>query len=96
MSPIRQYYDMGISVSINSDDPPYFNGYLNDNYFQINDTKEFEFAKKDFVRMAKYSFEGSFLEPHEKLAYISEIEDYALRNYVTDDTIIETEMRENN
>jgi len=59
-SPVRKYYDMGISISINSDDPPYFNGFMNDNYQLVADTKEFGFTKQEFVRMAKMSFEGSF------------------------------------
>ena len=34
---ILDLLDMGVLVSVNSDDPPYFGGYLNDNFFAMAD-----------------------------------------------------------
>lgn len=59
--PIKTMLDLGIKATINSDDPAYFGGYLNDNYIQLaralNLSKEdidkliangFKYALKDF------------------------------------------------
>jgi len=47
---MRAFYDKGISISVNSDDPPYFEGYLMDNYFALNNVEKNKFTKDDWIK----------------------------------------------
>jgi len=57
---MREFYERGVSISVNSDDPPYFENFLMDNYLKINNLERNKFTRQDWVKLAKYSFEGSF------------------------------------
>lgn len=73
---IKKLFDMGIRVTINSDDPAYFGGYLLENYLQCKNSLGFSFS--EICQIAKYSFEASFLSIQEKETYISEISEIEL------------------
>jgi len=49
-----------------------------DNFIQLNKVKEFSFTKQEWIKIAKMSFEGSFLDEAQKKAFIQEVEDYAI------------------
>ncbi|MBT7608252.1 MAG: adenosine deaminase [Bacteriovoracaceae bacterium] len=49
----------GLSISINSDDPAYFGGYLNQNYLETMNGLNLTF--EEIGAIAKFSFKGSFL-----------------------------------
>jgi len=59
----------GLQVTINSDDPAYFGGYINDNYKLL----DLEFG--DIWRVAKCGFESSFLHPDVKTKYMKKVDD---------------------
>jgi adenine deaminase len=56
---IGELLKRGLSVSINSDDPAYFGGYINQNYLETMDGLNLSF--EEIGAIAKFSFEGSFL-----------------------------------
>jgi adenosine deaminase len=56
--------DEGLRVTINSDDPAYFGGYLNENFVAIQ--KTFKLSHSDLLALARNSFEASFLSAEQK------------------------------
>ena len=56
---LRALLDRGVKVTINSDDPAYFGGYVNENY--IAAAEELKLTREEVERIAKNSFEASFL-----------------------------------
>ena len=68
--PVKKAIDLGIIVSINSDDPAYFGGYINENYEAIAEALNLNFS--EIKQIAKNSFLSSFWSSKEK--YISNLE----------------------
>jgi len=56
---IRRLLDAGLCVTVNSDDPAYFGGYVNDNYDAIQ--RGLELSAKTLAQLARNSFLASFL-----------------------------------
>jgi adenine deaminase len=71
-SPVKKALDAGMLVTVNSDDPSYFGGYLNDNYRAVHE--HLELSEKDIIKLAKNSFAGSFLEDSEKQTQLEKID----------------------
>lgn len=69
--PIKKLLDLGLCVLINSDDPAYFGGYIEDNYSAVQQT--FNFNKVEMAQFAINSFNASFLPQETKAAYIAQI-----------------------
>ena len=59
-------------MTANSDDPPYFGGYLLDNWLAC--ARELHLEEKHLVQLAKNSFSGSFLSRKEKEQWIAKID----------------------
>ena len=72
--PLKTMLDLGLKATINSDDPAYFGGYLNDNYIAV--TKALDLSKNQLITLAKNSFSGSFLSDDDINRYLSEIDIY--------------------
>jgi adenosine deaminase len=62
----------GLLVTVNSDDPTYFGGFLNDNYHAL--CEALPITGDDIKAMAKNSFTASFLPEEMKQKYIEQIE----------------------
>ena len=62
----------GLLVTVNSDDPPYFGGYVNENFAQCQDA--LALTDDEVIQLARNSFAGSFLGDEEKRAYLAEID----------------------
>jgi len=71
-SPVKTMLDAGIKATVNSDDPSYFGGYINDNFNAV--AESLDLSLDDIATLAVNSFEGSFLEPAEIDAKRREIE----------------------
>lgn len=67
-----------VKVSIHSDDPAYFGGYVSDNYYAIAD--KYNLTKEQVVKLARNSFETSWISAEQKAIYIEELEKYAKEN----------------
>jgi adenosine deaminase len=77
--PLLQLMEAGLMVTINSDDPAYFGGYMNENFIQI--AAALNLSKKQIAELAKNSFKASFLsDVVEKEALINQVEDYYQNN----------------
>ncbi|MEJ6790104.1 adenosine deaminase [Brevundimonas sp. BR2-1] len=76
--PVPEMLRRGIHVTLNSDDPAYFGGYVNDNYRRLADAVGL--SREQVTLMARNSFEGSFLDAADKAARIAEVEAWAARS----------------
>ena len=74
--PVRRYFEEGLMVTLNSDDPPFFGANLLDEYLLAHRT--FEFPLDQLRELAANSIEASFLPPERKLTLLAEVERYAL------------------
>ncbi|KAF7276029.1 hypothetical protein GWI33_010993, partial [Rhynchophorus ferrugineus] len=68
---IKRLLDMGVKVTVNSDDPAYFGGYMNDNYLAISEA--LDLSESTLKQLAKNAFEASFLPDAQKIAWINRI-----------------------
>ncbi|KRL46976.1 adenosine deaminase [Levilactobacillus spicheri DSM 15429] len=66
--------EKGVKVSINSDDPAYFGGYIGDNYYALAD--QFALTKAQVVQLARNSFETSWISEDQKRLYLAELDAY--------------------
>lgn len=62
----------GLLVTINSDDPPYFGGYVNENFAQCQ--SGLDLTDDEIVQLARNSFIGSFLDEGAKQGYLAQID----------------------
>ena len=69
--PIRRMLSEGLRVTVNSDDPAYFGGYVADNYAAVRDG--LDFSVEEFRAVVENSFLASFLEEGEKQRLLGEV-----------------------
>ena len=69
---IRRLLQQGVHVTVNSDDPSYFGGYMNDNFVAI--TEALALTNDELKTLAQNSFEASFISDAEKQKWIAEIQ----------------------
>jgi adenine deaminase len=67
--PLKTMLDAGLCVTINSDDPAYFGGYMNANFEQT--TQALQLAREDVIQLAKNSFEASFIGAERRAACLA-------------------------
>jgi adenosine deaminase len=72
--PIRTFLDNGVRFSINSDDPAYFGGYIQDNYCAVQEA--FGLSVVEWGGIAKAAIEGSWCEDARKMTMLKSIEEY--------------------
>ncbi|PZO88150.1 MAG: adenosine deaminase [Sphingomonas sanxanigenens] len=72
--PIGRMLDLGLAATVNSDDPAYFGGYVNDNFRAIAAAGLVDRAQ--MTMLARNSFAGSFLPPAEIARHIAAIDAY--------------------
>ena len=72
--PIKRMLGLGLRATVNSDDPAYFGGYINDNFAAIIEALDLD--RDDILTLAKNSFLGSFLSESEKAAHLAAIDGF--------------------
>ncbi len=72
--PLKTMLDRGLKPTVNSDDPAYFGGYVNENYSAV--AQALKLTRAELGRLAANAFEGSFLPPDEKARRIAEVDAY--------------------
>lgn len=72
--PLQAFLDANICCTINSDDPSYFGGYINDNFKCVN--KSLNLTLEDLQTLAKNSFKASFAPETKKEEWISMVDTY--------------------
>ena len=70
---LGQLLSAGIAATVNSDDPAYFGGYMNDNFTQT--FAALPLGAAEAYTLARNSFEASFIEPSAKQAFIDQLDD---------------------
>ncbi|MEJ0043266.1 MAG: adenosine deaminase [Rhizomicrobium sp.] len=73
--PLKKMLELGLRATVNSDDPAYFGGYLNDNYNAV--ANALALTRDDLATLAKNSFLGSFLGNADKARHIAAVDVYA-------------------
>ncbi|UTO20680.1 adenosine deaminase [Acinetobacter sp. Z1] len=68
---IRRLLQKGVHVTVNSDDPSYFGGYMNDNFIAIQNA--LDLSNDELKQLAINSFEASFISEEEKQKWIDEV-----------------------
>ncbi|MGZ5382679.1 MAG: adenosine deaminase [Acidimicrobiia bacterium] len=71
---LKRMLDRGLVVTINSDDPAYFGGYVVDNYLAV--TKALGLERADVVKLATNSFNAAFLQVEDRRAFLDELDRY--------------------
>lgn len=79
---IRQLLEAGLQVTVNSDDPAYFGGYINDNFVQLFAALELE--GKHAYQLAFNSFEASFADELAKRSWEHQLKVYFDHLHETD------------
>jgi adenosine deaminase len=72
--PLKMMLDRGLMVTVNSDDPAYFGGYVNDNFYAVR--QALALSDEELAGMAANSFAASFLDEDSKARHIAAVEDY--------------------
>lgn len=70
-SPVKRMLELGLKATVNSDDPAYFGGYVNDNFRAIGDA--LDLSGEQIVTLCENSFTGSFLSDEDKAARLAEL-----------------------
>ena len=71
---VLELLELGLMATINADDPSYFGGYLNDNFFAIID--HLPIQKHHLQQLVKNSFNASFMPAEHKIKWLEEISCY--------------------
>ena len=70
--PLKRLLDAGLCVTVNSDDPAYFGGYLLDNYLAVE--RALNLSRTDLAQLARNSIIASLLPQARKAELIEEID----------------------
>ncbi|MCM2543324.1 adenosine deaminase [Burkholderia glumae] len=71
---LKQLLDSGVAVTINSDDPAYFGGYVNDNYFAT--VAALGLDEREVYSVIRNGFEASFIDASERAARIAQLDSH--------------------
>ena len=69
---LKTLLDRGLCVTVNSDDPAYFGGYVAENF--VGAARALGLTREDIHRLARNSFRASFLDPTEQQARLDELD----------------------
>jgi adenine deaminase len=65
----------GVKVTVNSDDPAYFRGYLNENLLKL--ARETDVTREELIQLQRNAFEISWISQAERAKYLSLLEAFA-------------------
>lgn len=75
--PLPAMLEAGLRVTINSDDPSYFGGYVDENMAAV--ATAFDLSTATLAQLARNSFTSSFLPPERRDAYVAEVDAWEAR-----------------
>ena len=67
--PLKTMLDAGLCVTVNSDDPAYFGGYMNANFVQT--VEALNLSREDVIALAKNSFEAAFIGAEQRRGFMA-------------------------
>jgi adenine deaminase len=76
--PIRRLLQNGLAATVHSDDPAYFGGYMNDNYWAV--AEALQLTREEIVQLARNSFDACFVDDSCKAKMHSQLNDYLEKN----------------
>ena len=74
---LKQMLDSGLCVTVNSDDPAYFGGYMVENYEAAQEA--LNLSRDDIYRLTRNSFQSTFLDSEKKQTLLCELDEYCMR-----------------
>lgn len=69
--PIRKMLEHGLKTCVNSDDPAYFGGYMNENFYALIDA--LDLTRDEVFQLVINGFESSFLSASEIQQYVGQV-----------------------
>ena len=72
--PLKTMLQKGLKATVNSDDPAYFGGYMNDNFIAV--TQALDLSKDDLYILSRNAFEASFADDNRKQEMIQTLDTY--------------------
>jgi len=70
--PLRRMLEAGLCVTVNSDDPAYFGGYIGENFEAV--TRGLGLSREQVLQLARNSFAAAFVDEERKAELIAELE----------------------
>jgi adenosine deaminase len=70
----KKMLNLGLCVTVNSDDPAYFGGYIEENFRALQETHGL--TDRDIYNLSRNAFEASFLNQSEKRKYLDELDTF--------------------
>ncbi|MCM8528306.1 MAG: adenosine deaminase [Lentisphaeraceae bacterium] len=71
---LAQLLDMGLKVTVNSDDPAYFGGYMNDNFLAVQEA--LKLSKEQWLQISRNSIDASFISDDRKKELKKKLADF--------------------
>ena len=71
---LRELLDAGLVATVNSDDPAYFGGYMNDNFVAAFEALPLDLSHAR--QLARNSFAAAFVGPEQKRAFLAEVDQF--------------------
>ncbi len=75
---LRQMLQMGVCVTINSDEPAYFGGYMNENFLAAQ--RDLELTKDELVKLSTNAINASFIDENARQVLTAELNEYYRKN----------------
>ncbi|MBC2606582.1 adenosine deaminase [Pelagicoccus albus] len=72
--PIRELFDAGVLLTVNSDDPFFFGNSLSEDYYAL--VQELGFSLPELAKLAANGFQVALLSEESRASYMSELQDY--------------------
>jgi adenosine deaminase len=73
---IKKMLDLGLNATVNSDDPAYFGGYVEDNFTAVR--QALNLSKAEEIQLCRNSINAAFIDASEKAQYLSQLEKSAV------------------
>ena len=75
---LKHLLDLGLCASVHSDDPPYFGGYITENFLAVH--QALDLNRDDVIQLAKNAIEAAFLPAEEKRGLMAEFDAFVAAN----------------
>jgi len=75
--PILKMLEQGVKVTVNSDDPAYFGGYVGENFQALEES--LGLGQEQAVRLARHSLEAAFVDDTERQAMLARLDGFLAR-----------------
>lgn len=72
--PLKKMLDLGLKATVNSDDPSYFGGYMNENFIAV--TEALDLSEEDLLTLTRNAVDASFLDEDEKARLRGKLDAY--------------------